>query len=201
MKLKEIKDALFRLREEKYRLQMEYEENEGEVTESTLSREQAIEDIKVLLKSKEGIDNLGRLVRSNQEDIQCRKDEIKHLNSEIKRIENFNDYILELSNEVLEEIGEDKAKGNLGYSFGKHTSVTTKVDTKVLKELFYDKVETVIRESGVIPEDVTFSLSASVSRLPEGVERPSWYETSTIGKATFRKPLKAKDDEFNVTDF
>ena len=70
MRPREIQDALHRLREEKFRLEAEYEENGGEVTDSTLSREQAIADIKTLLLSREGVDSLGRLIRSNTDDIQ-----------------------------------------------------------------------------------------------------------------------------------
>lgn len=201
MRPREIQDALHRLREEKFRLEAEYEENGGEVTEATMSREQAIADIKTLLMSKDGIDSLGRLIRSNTDDIQGYKDEKKHLDSQIKRIEGYNEWLLGLVNGILEESDEDVVKGNLGYSFTQHTSVTTKVDNKMIRERFHEKALAAIRSAG-IPADVTISLSASISSLPEGSELPEWYSMSSVGKATFRKPRKAKEeDEFNVNDF
>lgn len=202
MRPREIQDALHRLREEKFRLEAEYEENGGEVTDSTLSREQAIADIKTLLLSREGVDSLGRLIRSNTDDIQGYKSEKKHIDSQIKKIEGYNEWLLGLVNGILEESDEDVVKGNLGYSFTQHTSVTTKVDNKMIKERFYDKALNAIRRNTDIPADVTITLSASVSSLPEGSELPEWYSISSVGKATFRKPRKAKEeDEFNVNDF
>lgn len=201
MRPREIQDALHRLREEKFRLESEYEENGGEVTEATMSREQAIADIKTLLMSKDGIDSLGRLIRSNTDDIQGYRDEKKHLDSQIKRIEGYNEWLLGLVNGILEESDEDVVKGNLGYSFTQHTSVTTKVDNKMIRERFHEKALDAIRSAG-IPADVTISLSASISSLPEGSELPEWYSISSVGKATFRKPRKAKEeDEFNVNNF
>lgn len=201
MRPREIQDALHRLREEKFRLEAEYEENGGEVTDSTLSREQAIADIKTLLLSKEGVDSLGRLIRSNSDDIQGYKAEKKHIDSQIKKIEGYNEWLLGLVNGILEESEEDVVKGNLGYSFTQHTSVTTKVDAKMLKERFYETAISAIRATD-IPRDVTITLSASISSLPEGAEIPEWYNVSSVGKATFRKPRKAKEeDEFNVNEF
>lgn len=201
MRPREIQDALHRLREEKFRLEAEYEENGGEVTDSTLSREQAIADIKTLLLSREGVDSLGRLIRSNTDDIQGYKNEKKHIDSQIKKIEGYNEWLLGLVNGILEESDEDVAKGNLGYSFTQHTSVTTKVDTKMLKERFYETAISAIRATS-IPQDITITLSASISSLPEGSEIPEWYNVSSVGKATFRKPRKAKEeDEFDVNDF
>lgn len=203
MRVKEIKDALYRLREEKWRLQNELEENGGEVTETVLTREQAIADLKTLLASKEGIDHLGRLIRSGQDDILIFKGEKKFLDSQIKKTEGFNDFLLGLVNEILEETDLDATKGSLGYSFTRHTSVTTKVDTKMLKERFYETAIAAIRQTD-IPSDVTITLSASVSSLPEGSELPEWYNVSSVGRSTFRKPRKADEqmeEEFKTTEF
>jgi hypothetical protein len=203
MRVNEIRSALHRLKEEKWRLQNEYEENGGEVTESTISREQTIADLKTLLMSAEGVDALGRLMRSNQDDIQGFKDEKKYIETQIKKTESFHDLILELTDEILKECDAENVKGNLGYSFTPHTSVTTKVDTKMLKERFYETALAAIRNTD-IPQDVTITLSASVSALPEGSELPEWYSQSSVGRATFRKPRKDKEekkDEFADNNF
>lgn len=200
---REINEKLRRLQEEKWRLQQELEENEGEVTESVLTREQAIKDIKSLILSPEGVDSLGRLIRSNKDDIETFKGEKKAVETKIKKTEGYNDWLLELVDECLKECECDKASGKLGYSFTQHTSVTTEVDKKMLKDMFYEKALEAIRATD-IPQDVTITLSASVSLLPEGSERPEWYNTTTIGRATPRMPKKPKEpkkEEFTVSDF
>lgn len=200
---REINEALRRLQEEKWRLQQELEENEGEVTESVLTREQAIKDIKSLILSPEGVDSLGRLIRSNKDDIETFKGEKKAVETKIKKTEGYNDWLLELVDECLKECECDKASGKLGYSFTQHTSVTTEVDKKMLKDMFYERAMEAIRATD-IPQDVTITLSASVSLLPEGSERPEWYNTTTIGRATPRMPKKPKEpkkEEFTVSDF
>lgn len=200
---REINEILRRLQEEKWRLQQELEENEGEVTESVLTREQAITDLKKLLMSPEGVDSLGRLIRSNKDDIETFKGEKKAVETKIKKTEGYNDWLLELVDECLKECECDKASGKLGYSFTQHTSVTTEVDKKMLKDMFYEKAMEAIRATD-IPQDVTISLSASVSLLPEGSERPEWYNTTSVGRATPRMPKKPKEpkkEEFTVSDF
>jgi len=200
---REINEILRRLQEEKWRLQQELEENEGEVTESVLTREQAIADLKKLLMSPEGVDSLGRLIRSNKDDIETFKGEKKAVETKIKKTEGYNDWLLELVDECLKECECDKASGKLGYSFTQHTSVTTEVDKKMLKDMFYEKAMEAIRATD-IPRDVTISLSASVSLLPEGSERPEWYNTTSVGRATPRMPKKPKEpkkEEFTVSDF
>lgn len=200
---REINEILRRLQEEKWRLQQELEENEGEVTESVLTREQAIADLKKLLMSPEGVDSLGRLIRSNKDDIETFKGEKKAVETKIKKTEGYNDWLLELVDECLKECECDKASGKLGYSFAQHTSVTTEVDKKMLKDMFYEKAMKAIRATD-IPQDVTISLSASISLLPEGSERPEWYNTTSVGRATPRMPKKPKEpkkEEFSFSDF
>lgn len=203
MTVREIREILDRLREEKFRLQSELEDNGGEVTESVLSREEAIASLKALLLSKEGVDSLGRFMRSNQDEVQGYKDEKRHLDALIKKTEGYNDFLLGLIDEILKECEVENAKGNLGYSFTTHTSVTTSVDTKMLRERFLKRAQEAVLEAG-IPSDVTISLSASISKVSEGSEIPEWYNVSSVGRATFRKPQRAKDEqkeEFNYNTF
>lgn len=196
MRTKEVKDAIYLLKMEKFRLQEEYEENGGEVTEATIKREDTIENLKKILTDG-GIDSLGRLIRSAQDDIQGYKNEKKHIDNQIKRTEGFIDFLLELTNEAMMECGIDVKKGDLGYSFSQHISTTTKADNRRIKELFYQKALDAIRNTD-IPEDITITLSASSSSLPEGAELPEWYNVTRVGRATFRKPKvdKPEADEF-----
>jgi hypothetical protein len=67
--------------------------------------------------------------------------------------------------------------------------------------MYYKEVEKVIRESGVVPEHITFTLSASSTLLKEGEEMPDYLVTTSRARATYRKPRKADDDEFSQNDF
>lgn len=203
MKVREIREILDRLREEKFRLQVELEDNGGEVTESVLSREEAVASLKALLLSKDGVDSLGRFLRANEDEVQGYKDEKKHLDALIKKTEGYNDFLLGLIDEILKECDFENAKGNLGYSFARHTSVTTSVETKMLRERFLKRAQEACLQAG-IPSDVTISLSASISKLSEGSEIPEWYNVSSVARATFRKPQRAREEkkeEFDVNSF
>lgn len=201
MKLQEVREAIIRLRMAKEALDIELYDNDGEVTESVLDKQRYIADVKSILENG-GIDHLGRLIKSVETDIQNRKNEKAYVERQIKRSESFKENLLELANTALEELQQEKIKGDFGYSFTAHTSVTTKPNNKLIKELYYEKAEKVLRESGVVPKDITFSLSASVSLLDENEKKPEWYNISEVGKATFRSPKKdTSADEFSTTDF
>lgn len=202
MTYREMEMFLMRLAWEREMLHLSLEEAEGEVTEDVLTQQDKIDRLVEIFKSEGGADAVGRYTKYSQDKIASRKAEKEYAERHLKIEEDQHAIFLELVNKALEKADVDKIKGHYGYSFTSHTSVTTKVDTKMLKDRFYDKVERVVRASGVIPDDVTFSLSASVSRLPEGAEKPEWYNTTSVGKATFRKPRKAEDkEEFNFTEF
>lgn len=202
-KYSETRQALYELKRIQFQLNNEYEENGGEVTESTLYKEELIAAIRFMLNNGGGIDGLGRLLNSVKADIDQYKAEIEFLKRQQKKSESFQDDILECINMAMEEMDEEKMKGSFGYSFTQHVASSTKPDTKLIKELFYDDVEKAIREAGVCPEHITFTLSASSSKLKEGEEMPDYFVTTSRGRATYRKPRKADDtpDEFSISDF
>jgi hypothetical protein len=198
---KDIRAALYNLKALQFALNNEYEENGGEVTESTMDKEDMKSAILFMLQNG-GVDQLARLLNSVKADIDQYKAEQDYLKRQQKRSEEFQEDILESINMALEELGEEKMKGEFGYSFTQHVASSTKPDNKLIKEMYYKEVERVIRESGVVPAHITFTLSASSSLLKAGEEMPDYLVTTSRARATYRKPLKKEDkDEFNVTDF
>ena len=198
---KDIRAALYNLKALQFALNNEYEENGGEVTESTMDKEDMKSAILFMLQNG-GVDQLARLLNSVKADIDQYKAEQDYLKRQQKRSEEFQEDILESINMALEELGEEKMKGDFGYSFTQHVASSTKPDNKLIKEMYYKEVERVIRESGVVPAHITFTLSASSSLLKAGEEMPDYLVTTSRARATYRKPLKKEDkDEFNVTDF
>lgn len=201
MKHFELKGFLSAIAMERERMHWELEDSEGEVTETVLSQEEKVNALRELFRTEGGIDAVGRYVKESQARVQARKEEKAYAERHLKIEEEDLADFLWLVNEALEQEDLDKVKGKFGYSFTAHTSVTTKADNKMIKELFHEKVMAVIRESGVVPEDITITLSASSSLLPEGAEKPQWYNTTTRGKAKFLKPRKQVQEDLSSDEF
>jgi hypothetical protein len=200
---KDIREALYKLKYLQFALNNEYEQNEGEVTDSTMEKEEMISTIRYMLENG-GVDQLARLLNSVKADIDQYKEEQKFLKRQQEKQENFQEDILECINIAMEELGEEKVKGDFGYSFAQHVSSSTKPDTKLIKELFYKDVEKAIREARVCPDHITFTLSASSTLLKEGEDMPDYFTTTSRARATYRKPLKKEDntkEEFTINDF
>lgn len=199
---KDIREALYRLKQIQFTLNNTYEENGGEVTEETSSMEEMKGAILYMMENG-GVDHLARLLNSVKADIDQYKAEQDFLKRQQKKSENFQEDILECVNIAMEELGAEKMKGDFGYSFAQHVASSTKPDTKLIRELFYEDVERAIREANVCPEHITFTLSASSSKLKEGEPMPDYFTTTTRARATYRKPRKADDtqEEFSANDF
>ena len=106
------------------------------------------------------------------------------------------DFIKGLVNKALKAIGEEKVKGTF-YSFTATTSETTSVDKDALNKKYLEAVEKKLRggKRPVIPVDVTFSLGASISKVPEDAEIPAYYIHSSKPSAKFGKPRASKEDK------
>lgn len=198
-RFRDIQDALYRLTQIQFALTKEYEENEGEVTDSTELKEEMKSTILYMLENG-GVDELARLLNSVKADIEQYKEEEKYIKRQQARSENSQEDILECINISLEFLGEEKMKGKFGYSFTQHIASSTKPDTKLIKELFYKDVEKAIRDAHVCPDHITFTLSASSSLLKEGEDKPDYFTTTTRARAKYLKPRKSKEQEELKTD-
>jgi hypothetical protein len=200
---KDIRDALYRLKALQFALNNEYEENGGEITESTISKEE-IKDAILYMLENGGVDQLARLLNSVKADIDQYKDEQEFLKRQQKKQENFQEDILECINIAMESLGKEKMKSDFGYSFTQHIASSTKPDNKLIKDLYFEEVERAIRAAKVCPDHITFTLSASSSLLKKGEDMPDYFTTTSRARATFRKPLKKEDttkEEFTQNDF
>lgn len=192
MNNQEIKSALAALSETMYLLEEEYCENGGEVTETTIEMENAIESLKALVTT-EGADHLGRWLKSKEDQMKALKAEKDSIMRQIKSCENTIDYIKQEVSNILRFLEIDKVKGTC-YSFASSVSKTTSVDKDVLKDMFQEKVESVLRANGIIPVDVTITLGASVKALPEGTEElPAYYNYTEKSTCRFTKPRASKE--------
>lgn len=203
LKYKDIRDAIYRLKAVQFALNNEYEQNEGEVTQSTIDKEEMIDTIKYMLQNG-GTDKLARVLNSVDADIEQYKNEQEFLKRQQRKCESFREDILECIDIALRALGKEKTKGDFGYSFTQHITSSTKPDQKMIREMFYKDVEKAIRDAKVCPDHITFTLSASCNLLKEGEDMPDYFTTTSKSRATFRKPRQVQDntpEEFTENDF
>lgn len=189
MNYNEIQDKLFELARVTRDLEELYIENDGEITEATEALEAQKAAVAELLNG-EGIDDLGRWLKSKEDEIKTYKAEKDAVSRKIKSVENTIDFIKETIHRVMDATGCDKAKG-VFYSFAPTVSRTVKADTAMLKELYQDAANRAIHEAGV-PEYVTVTLGASVTLVPAGEETPSVFTVTTRDSVRFTKPRADK---------
>ena len=194
MDYKELNQALATLDQATIALEENYMENEGEITEETEQMEQEISSLQELLTT-EGIDLLGGWLKAKEDKKKSLKAEKDYITRQISAIDETIDFIKDKVTEVMKATGQDKIKGDRGYSFTATHSVKTDVDKDVLKALYADKVEEAIRAAH-IPAYVGVSLTASSTKANElGVMEGDEEIFSTTEKdtVTFRKPKASKE--------
>ena len=188
MNAKDINSALAALQQAEHLLEEEYCENGGEVTESTQSQEAEIEALKTLLEG-EGIDSLGRWLKSKEDLIKTLKAERDSVTRQIKKTEDGIEYIKTQIFNVLTALGKEKVKGTF-YSFAATISRKTEVDKELLEKTYLEKVTKAVKK--ILPAWVSCKLSASVSAVPEGTELPEYFKVNETETCSFTKPRASK---------
>lgn len=194
MDYKEMNQVLADLNQAMVTLEETYIENEGEVTEETEQMEAQISGLKELL-THDGIDLLGGWLKAKEDKKKSLKAEKDYITRQVAAIDETIEFIKDKITEVMKMTGQEKIKGDRGYSFTASHSVKTEVDKDVLKALYADKVEEAIRAAH-IPAYVGVSLTASSTKANElGVLEGDEEIFSTTEKdtVTFRKPKASKE--------
>ena len=194
MDYKEMNQVLATLDQATIALEETYMENEGEITEETEQMEQEISGLQELLTT-EGIDLLGGWLKAKEDKKKSLKAEKDYITRQMAAIDETMDFIKDKVTEVMKATGQEKIKGDRGYSFTATHSVKTDVDKDVLKALYADKVEEAIRAAH-IPAYIGVSLTASSTKANElGVLEGDEEIFSTTEKdtVTFRKPKASKE--------
>ena len=194
MDYKEMNQVLVNLDQTINTLEETYMENEGEITEETEQMEQEISGLQELLTT-EGIDLLGGWLKAKEDKKKSLKAEKDYITRQLAAIDETIEFIKDKITEVMKATGQEKIKGDRGYSFTATHSVKTDVDKDVLKALYADKVEEAIRAAH-IPAYVGVTLTASSTKANElGVLEGDEEIFSTTEKetVTFRKPKASKE--------
>ena len=194
MEYKELNKVLANLDQAMISLEETYIENEGEVTEETERMEAEISGLKELLTG-EGIDLLGAWLKAKEDKRKSLKAERDYITRQMSAIDETIEFIKSKVNQVMIATGQEKVKGDRGYSFAATTSVKTEVDKDALKRCYADMVEHAIRLVGV-PEYIGVSLTASSTKAKEvGVQDgdDEIFVTTETPSVRFTKPRASKE--------
>lgn len=192
MDYKEMNQVLADLDQAMVTLEETYIENEGEVTEETEQMEAQISGLKELLTG-EGIDLLGGWLKAKEDRKKSLKAEKDYITRQMAAIDETIEFIKTKVNQILVATGQEKVKGSRGYSFAATTSTKTEVNKDVLKDLFQEAVNEAVAD--ILPPDVTITLGASVSKLPNDPDLilPAWYTQTEKPSVRFTKPRASKE--------
>lgn len=194
MDYKEMNQVLANLDQAVNSLEELYIEGGGEITEETEQMEEHISSLKELL-TKDGIDLLGAWLKAKEDRKKSLKAERDYITRQMAAIDETIEFIKGKVNQVMVATGQDKIKGDRGYSFAATTSVKTEVDKDVLKTIYADRIEEAIRNAH-IPAYVGVTLTASSTKAAEfGVIEgdEEIFHTTETPSVRFTKPRPSKE--------
>ena len=194
MDYKEMNQILAELDQAINSLEELYIDGGGEITEETEQMEKHISGLKELL-TKDGIDLLGAWLKAKEDRKKSLKAERDYITRQMAAIDETIEFIKGKVNQVMVAIGQDKIKGDRGYSFAATTSVKTEVDKDVLKTIYADRIEEAIRNAH-IPAYVGVTLTASSTKAAEfGVVEgdEEIFHTTETPSVRFTKPRASKE--------
>lgn len=188
MTINEIHEKLRELDQVSAELADIYEEGGGEITPESEALELRLEDVTDLLT--EATNDLGRWLKSKEDEVKAYKAEKDHAARRQKAAEGTVDFIKQVIRQVLDGLHLDDVKGSLGYKFTAYNSTTTSADKELIKERWQEAAEKAVHDAG-IPNYITVSLGASVS-LAEG-QKADVFRTSVTNTIKFTKPRANKE--------
>ena len=184
-----IKETIAEITRRKWELENALEENGGELTDELLQAADALEEMKALLAG-EGVDELGRWLKSVQDEIATRKAEADAAARKVKNLKSYEDYVKSLIGQALDAIGEEKVKGSF-YGFKRTTSTTNAVNYEAIEQDWGAIAEDAFREAG-LPDWLHITFKSSVKELQEA-DADNYLETTTAPALGFTKPRAAKE--------
>ena len=195
MDYKEMNNVLANLDQAVNSLEELYIEGGGEITEETEQMEEHISGLKELL-TKDGIDLLGAWLKAKEDRKKSLKAERDYITRQMAAIDETIEFIKGKVNQVMVATGQDKIKGDRGYSFAATTSVKTEIDKDVIKTIYADRIEEAIRTAH-IPAYVGVTLTASSIKAAEfGVVEgdEEIFHTTETPSVRFTKPRASKEE-------
>ena len=189
MTYKDIQDALATLNRLSIELEDQYIESEGEVTEATEEMEARKAAVQDLLQN-DGIDSLGRWLKTKEDEVKMWKAEKAAADRKVKSAQNTVDFVKAKIAEVMVMTGMDKAKGAY-YSFSRYVSEKASVNQDELDRLYLAIVTSAARDAG-LPDFVDVQLKTTTTALKEA-EATDLLDVTTGDAVRFTKPRGAKE--------
>jgi len=195
MKYHDIQDALGTLARLSAELEDQYIENEGEVTPEAEALEEQKAAVADLLQN-EGIDSLGRWLKTKEDEVKMWKAEKDAAARKQKSAQNTVDFIKATISDVMTMTGMEKVKGNF-YGFTSYVSEHTSVDMEELKERWQGIAEKGAREMG-LPGYIDIELKTSVTKIQDWApthdgQGTAYLQTDTADAVRFTKPRGGKE--------
>lgn len=189
MNNQDITKALADLTETARALEDAYIDGGGEVTEET-ERLEAEKSALAKLLTTEGVDSLGRWLRSKEDEVAMWKAEKAAADKRMKSAEKTIDYIRGRVGEVLRATGQEKVKGSF-YAFAQAVSTKNSIDGAALDEAYLHIAQDAARKAG-LPECIDVALKTNVTRVIDG-GLAQYVNTEETPTSKFTKPRKADE--------
>lgn len=192
------KELIAEITRAKYQIEAALEDNGGELTPELLEQYDSLEDLKALLAG-DGIDDLGRWLKSVQDELAARKAEADAAARRVKNLKGYEDYVKGLIGQAMDlldlptnKAGEKVAKGTF-YGFKRTTSHKGEVLADALKDTFGECAEHAARLAG-IPTWVQVEVKATATALRDaGGDALRFLEETTAPAISFTKPRASKE--------
>ena len=195
MTYQDIKSALAALTAISQQLEDAYIENGGEVTSETEELEGQIAAISDLLEG-EGIDTLGRWIKSKEDEKATYKAEKAAAEARIKSIDKTIDFVKDVVGQILRATGREKVKGAF-YAFSQYTSTKTGYNAEKVDEDYLEAATEAARAAG-LPGYIDVSLKTNATRIADWAkthedEGSGYLSVETSETCKFTKPRTAKE--------
>ena len=197
-----IKETIAEISRTKWSIENALEENGGELTPELLAQYDTLEEMKALLAG-EGIDELGRWLKSVQDEIAARKAEADAAARRVKNLKGYEDYVKGLIGQAMDlldlptnKAGEKVAKGSF-YGFKRTTSHKTAVDMDAINAEYLDMATDAARDAG-LPAWCDVELKARSTEMREyfeanGGDAIRYLEETDTPALSFTKPRANKE--------
>lgn len=193
MDYKEMEQVLGQLNQAMITLEDTYMESEGEITEQTEQMEQEISCLRELL-AKDGVDLLGAWLKAKEDKKKALKAEKDYITRQMAAIDKTIEFIKDKVCHVMFSLGQEKVKGDRGYSFTATTSVSSSVRKDALDARYLSLAQGGARKAG-LPEWVDVQLKATSTGLQgAGGDALDFLEVSEKPSVRFVKPRASKEE-------
>jgi chromosome segregation ATPase len=192
MDYKELNQILANLDQAMVTLEETYVENEGEVTEETEQMEAQISGLKELLTG-EGIDLLGGWLKAKEDRKKSLKAEKDYITRQMSAIDETIDFIKGKISQVLKATGQEKVKGDRGYSFAATTSTKTEVNKTAIDDCYMEIAQVGARANG-LPDWIDIQLKTTATEIRNaGGDALCFLDETTTPSVRFTKPRASKE--------